>query len=192
MVRSFDGSDVMAHVLGALCEDAMRAPTAGHARGVEAVVLAGAAGVHRYLHAATDEAWRATSSRADGLTRAGGVVVVLCDPSAYAARYAEQDKAASGLGDPDAWPVPYWFGDAGAFTMSLLLLAEEAGLAACFLGAFRNASSVLDEVRAPSGRLLYGAVLCGGASVDQVGSSSTRRPGPTRADRVVVERFPTG
>jgi nitroreductase len=192
MVRAFDGSDVDGDVLAALCDDALRAPTAGNARGVEAVVLQGSRGVGRYLAAATDATWRATSRRADGFARAGGAVVVLCNPAAYGARYEEPDKAASGLGDPGAWPVPYWHGDAGAFTMALLLLAEEQGLAACFLGAFRNASDVLDEVRAPSGRLLYGAVLLGGADDVQLASPSVQRPGPSRAERVLRERFPTG
>jgi nitroreductase len=192
MTRSFDGSTVDADVLAAWCEVAMRAPTAGFSRGVEAVVLGGADGVARYLAAATDPAWRESSARAPGLSRAGGVVVVLCNPAAYAARYAESDKSSSGLGDVGAWPVPYWYGDAGAFTMALLLLAEDHGLGACFLGAFRNVARVLAEVRAPPDRALYGAVLVGGRSGDERGSSSTSRSGPMRADRVVRERFAIG
>lgn len=192
MTRSFDGTTVDADELASWCEDAMRAPTAGFSRGVEAVVLGGADGVARYLAAATDAAWRASSPRAPGLARAGGAVVVLCNPAAYAARYAEADKSSSGLGDVDAWPVPYWYGDAGGFTMALLLLVEDHGIGACFLGAFRNEASVLAEVRAPSDRLLYGAVLVGGRSGGERRSSSTRRRGPTFADRVVRERFPTG
>lgn len=192
MVRAFDGSAVDTAELAGLCREAMLAPTAGHARGVEAVVLGGATGVGRYLLAATDARWRATSRRADGFALAGGAVVVLCDPEAYAARYAEPDKATSGLSDASRWPVPYWYGDAGAYTMALLLLVEEQGLSACFLGAFRNEQAVLDEVRAPPGRLLYGAVLVGGSDGEPRGSSSTRRPGPSRGDRVVAERFPTG
>jgi nitroreductase len=189
MVRAFDGTELDEDSLVELCSEAMRAPTAGHARGIEAVVLAGSAGVARYLTAATDASWRATSRRAAGFSRAGGVVVVLCDPVAYAARYAEDDKASSGLSDPAAWPVPYWIGDAGAFTMALLLLAEDAGLAACFLGAFRRRGALLAELGAPEGRLVYGAVLLGAADADQRASPSLDRPGRTRADRVVRGGF---
>jgi nitroreductase len=184
MTRAFDGSAVDETQVVSLCEEAMRAPTAGHARGVDAVVLPGAAGVDAYLAAATEERWRARSPRAAGLAAAGAAVVVVCDPGAYAARYAESDKASSGLGDPSAWPVPYWHGDAAFFTMALLVLAEDAGLAACFLGAFRRRDEVLAAVRAPAGRELFGAVLLGGAAPAQVPSASTSRPGRTRAQRV--------
>jgi nitroreductase len=192
MTRAFDGSELTEDGLAGLCDDALRAPTAGHVRGVEMVVLAGADGVARYLRAATDEHWRSSSSRADGLARAGGAVVVVCDPGAYASRYAEPDKAASGLEDAGAWPVPYWDGDAAFATMALLLLAEEEGLAACFLGAFRHAAAVLAELDAPSGRRLFGAVLLGRAADEQPRSASLDRDGPSRATRVVRGGFPTG
>lgn len=189
MTRAFDGTELDEDRLVELCAEAMRAPTAGNARGVEAVVLAGAKGVRAYLDAATDEVWRATSARIDGLTAAGGAVVVVCDPGAYAARYTTPDKASSSLGDVAAWPVPYWHADAAFFTMALLLLAEDQGLGACFLGAFRNQAELLGAVRAPTGTLLFGTVLLGGAASVQAGSSSTQRPGPTRAERVRRGRF---
>ena len=183
MTRAFDGTEVDAARLAGLCEDALRAPTAGHARGVTMAVLAGRPGVHRYLAAATDAAWRASSPRADGLALAGGCALVVCDPEAYASRYADDDKVASGLGDLDRWPVPYWFGDAAFATMALLLLAEADGLASAFLGAFRNEAALL-ELAGAQGQRLFGAVLVGHAAEDQVRSRSLDRPGPTRASRV--------
>jgi nitroreductase len=192
MVRDFDGSELTEDQLVALCDDALRAPTAGHARGVELVALAGSAGVLRYLEAATDEDWRGRSSRSDGLAAAGGAVLALCDPGAYAARYAEPDKEGAGLGDESRWPVPYWYGDAAFAAMALLLLAEATGLAACFLGAFRREAELLGAVRAPAGRRVFGAVLLGHAASVQERSASLDRPGPSRADRVVRGQFPTG
>ncbi len=189
MVRDFDGTQLGEDELVALSEESLRAPTAGHARGVELVVLAGHDGVGRYLRSATDERWRSTSPRFRGLERAGGAIVVVCDPGAYARRYAEADKATSGLGEVAAWPVPYWYGDAGAAAMALLLLATDRGLGACLLGAFRNERDVLELVGAPEGRRLYGAVLVGGAAPEQVTSSSLRRPGPSRAERVLRGRY---
>jgi nitroreductase len=190
MTRAFDGTELVEAQLVGLCEDALRAPTAGHSRGVDAIVLAGTAGVRRYLHVATDPTWRAGSTKAEGLGRAGGAVLVVCEPSAYASRYAAPDKVGSGLDDVAAWPVPYWFGDAAFATMALLLLAEEAGLAGCFLGAFRNEPDVLADVGAPRGRRLFGAVLLGHAASVQSRSSSLDRDGPSRADRVVRGGYP--
>jgi nitroreductase len=182
MTRTFDGSGLDEPALAALCDDALRAPTAGHARGVEMVVLAGRDGARRYLDAATDARWRATP-RGEGLSLAGGAVAVLCEPGAYARRYGADDKAGSGLDDVTAWPVPYWFGDAAFATMALLLLAEEAGLGASFLGAFRAEPEVLASLRAPEGRRLFGAVLLGGRAPDRR-SASLDLPGPSRAARV--------
>jgi nitroreductase len=191
MTRAFDGTEVPEATLTDLCEEAMRAPTAGHARGVDVAVLAGTVGVRRYLDEATDATWRATSPRAAGLSAAGGAVVVACRPERYAARYAASDKARSGLGEVERWPVPYWFGDAGAFTMALLLLAEAEGHAACFLGAFRRHREVLDALGAPSDAVLFGAVLVGTPLLTQTRSSSLERPGPSRAARVGRGQFPS-
>lgn len=188
MTRSFSGAPLDEARVAALCEVAMRAPTAGHARGVRCFVLAGTAGVAAYLDAATDERWRATSSRARGFERAGAAVVVLAEPDRYASRYAEDDKASSGLGDPSGWPVPYWVADAGAFTMALLLLAEGDGLGACFLGAFRHAHEVLALVGAPEGSLLHGCVLLGDRAAEQTRSASLARPGPSVTERVTRVR----
>ena len=116
-------------------------------------------------------------------------MVIVCMPGAYATRYAEHDKAASGLGDLDAWPLPYWHTDAAFATMSLLLLAEDSGLSACFLGAFRHRSEVLALVNATSGTELFGAVLLGLAAPTPAPSASLRRQGPTREERVVRRHF---
>ena len=61
--------------------------------------------------------------------------------------------------------------------MALLLLAEEAGLAACFLGAFRREVEVLGAVGAPAGRRMFGGVLVGHAAVTQVRAASLDRAG---------------
>jgi len=189
MTRAFDGTELDESCLVELCEEALRAPTAGHVRGVSTVVLPGRAGARDYLDAATDAPWRSSSPRAPGLAMAGGAVVVVCEPGAYLSRYAEEDKAQSGLADVKQWPLPYWHTDAAFATMALLLLAEEAGLAACFLGAFRRQREVLALVNAPSEVELFGAVLLGHGASTQAPSASLRRDGPTRADRVLRGGF---
>jgi nitroreductase len=192
MTRAFDGTELDEDVVVALCHEAARSPTAGHARGVDAVVACGRAGVARYLDAATDPAWRERADRYAGFAAAGAAVVVTCDPARYAARYADHDKASSGLGDVGQWPVPYWFTDAAFFTMSLLLLAEEAHIDGAFLGAFRHEEDVLGAIGAPEGTRLFGAVLLGRGSDVQRPSGSAARSGPTRSERVHRGRFAGG
>ena len=185
MTRSFTGDPLDGAVLDRLCDLALRAPTAGNSRGVELLVLAGPTEVATYFSTTTDEAWRQRSVRFAGLARAGAVVVVLADPEVYVERYADADKASSGLGEgPEAWPVPYWVGDAGAATMALLLACEEQGLGSCFLGAFRGTEELLDALGAPEGLLVYGAVLIGTPDGADHRSASLDRPGSTRAERI--------
>jgi len=112
-------------------------------------------------HTTTDD-WRARSTRWPGLSRAPVVILSLASPSAYLARYAEADKAGSGLDDAEAaWPVPYWFGDAAFATMTLLLGAADARLGACFLGNFRGEVPLLDALGIPDTWRLFGTVLLG-------------------------------
>ena len=89
-----------------------------------------------YFEATTDEAWRTRNAAwSEGLARAPVVLLAYTSPDAYVARYSEGDKAVSGLGaGQEAWPVPYWVGDAAFGVMTVLLGAVDAGLGACILG----------------------------------------------------------
>ena len=182
MVRSFDGTPVDPDWLDEYCASALWAPSAGNSAGVrmhtiDSELVAG------YFDVATDEQWRRTARRAEGLRRAGAVVLVTSRPQDYVARYVEPDKASSGLGEHSAWPIPYWHADAAMATMALLLLLEESDWQATLWGNFRNAERVFawagieDEV-------LFGAVLIGKADGNDVPSSSLARSVPSRASRV--------
>ena len=138
MTRSFDGTPVDTAWLEDLCASALWAPTAGNSAGVRLNVV-GPEHVASYLEVATDASWRDSSRRYSGLARAGAVVLVTTRPGDYLDRYAEPDKAASGLGDVDAWPLPYWHADAAMATMALLLLLEESDWQATLWGSFRHA-----------------------------------------------------
>ncbi len=182
MVRSFDGTPVEPDWLDELCAQALWAPTAGNSAGVRMHTL-GADQVGAYLALATDEAWRASSRRAEGLARAGGAVLVTSRPQDYLARYAEPDKATSGLDVEAAWSVPYWHTDAAMATMALLLLIEEAGWQATIWGSFRHAKELLDWIGAPDDELL-GTVLVGRGDGLDVTSASLERDVPSRTSRV--------
>lgn len=183
MVRSFSDRPVPAEVLERLVKDALRAPTAGNTGGTALVLLRGPDETSRYWNAATTDSWRATSRRWPGLCRAPAIAVALASPSAYVARYAEQDKARAaadvGLGKSEAaWQVPYWFGDAAFSVMTLLLGATSEGLGACFLGSFRSESTVLAGLGVPAEWRLFGAVVLGYPAGDDPPSSSLERPRP--------------
>lgn len=163
MVRSFSDRPVDPTVLESLMGLARRGPSAGNTTGTAWVILQGEETDGYWSHATTAD-WRQRSKRWPGLSRAPVVALSLCSAEAYVRRYGEEDKRSSGLG-PDngaeAWPVPYWFGDAAFATMLLLLAVTDAGLGAAFLGAFRGEAELLRVLGVPAAWRLFGAVLVG-------------------------------
>ena len=182
MVRSFDGTPVDLDWLESLCASALWAPSAGNSAGVRMHTI-GHELLSQYFEVATDEQWRTSARRADGLQRAGAVVLVTARPQDYLARYQESDKAASGLGVEEAWPVPYWHTDAAMATMALLLLIEQDSWHATLWGNFRNGDAVLNWARIHD-ETLFGAVLVGRGDGNDVPSRSLQRRVPARAQRV--------
>jgi nitroreductase len=183
MVRSFDGRPVDPDELGALCAEALRAPTAGNSAGVVMGVVA-PGDVADFFEVATDPQWRQHATRAPGLLRGGAVVICCSLPAAYVERYREPDKSSAGLADVDDWPVPYWHTDAAMATMALLLLVEERGWQAVMWGAFRHQREILSWARAPEGAELFASVIIGHADGQDRPSSSLVRPTDARRDRV--------
>ena len=182
MTRSFSGAALDHDLLDDLCASALWAPTAGNSAGVRMTTTTGE-GVARFLETATDPEWRATSPRATGISRAGGVVVVTSRPQDYLTRYGEPDKRGAGLDEESGWAVPYWHTDAAMATMALLLLVEERGLGAVLWGNFRHESEVLELIGAPDERV-FAHVLIGHPDEHDERSTSLSRPTPPRQDRV--------
>ena len=174
MVRAFTGRPVEPAVLDHLLVQACRAPSAGNTGGWDLVVLQGDQ-TATFWGCTTTNDWRRRSRRWPGLAAAPVVVVLVCDPAAYASRYRLPDKTGSGLGDEQAWPVPYWFVDAGMATMALLLGATDAGLGACFLGNFRGEDALLLALGVPAGRRYVGAVVLGEPAEHDPPSASLTR-----------------
>lgn len=130
MVRHHLPDPVEDTVLDRIVAAGRRAPSAGNTRGQRFVIVTSAAtraaiadlaGEPGYVGAGFDP-W---------LSTAPAHIVLCTDPDAYRSRYREDDKRT----DADRWPVPYWWVDAGASLMAVLLAAVDEGLTAGFLGA---------------------------------------------------------
>ena len=185
MVRSFAADPIDPGVVSTLLEAALRAPSAGHTAGTAWVVLTGSAETAQYWDATTDQAWRATSSRAEGLRRAPVILLAYASAEAYVSRYAEADKADPELGSTaQAWPVPYWTGDAAFGVMTVLLAAVDAGLGACVLGNFRGEEGLGRNLGVPPEWRLFCAVLVGYADGDDHRSPSLDRTVPEPGQRI--------
>jgi nitroreductase len=199
MVRSFSGRPLSEDVLQYVLAAARKAPSAGNTDAWDAVVLAGSEQTSRFWDATTTESWRERSRRWPGLSRAPAVICVFTSPKAYLKRYEEPDKRPSGLGASElgdlgaselgdlsafdlqdlgasAWPVPFWFFDAGAAVLAMLLAATDVGLGACFLGNFRGEATLCTSLEVPSGHRYVGAVLVGEPGGEDPRSASLARP----------------
>ncbi len=125
------------------------------------IVLEGAEQVARYWDITLPDDKRA-SFRWRHLLDAPVLMLPLADPAAYVDRYAEPDKARTGLGvGADAWPAPYWTIDTSMAVMTMLLAAEDRGLGALFFGVFQREAEVRAEFEIPDGLEIIGAIALG-------------------------------
>ncbi len=160
MTRAFSTESVDPALVDSLVDLASRAPSAGKAQGWHLVVLEGEQ-TRRFWDISLPVAKR-SSFRWTHLLDAPIIALPLADASAYTKRYAEPDKAQTGLGaGVDAWPVPYWTVDTSMSVMTFLLAAQDAGLGALFFGVFRNEDALRDELSIPADLELLGAIALG-------------------------------
>lgn len=178
MVRAFRPDPVDPAVLRAVLDAARRGPAAGNAHAVDLVVLEGPEETACYWDTTLAEDDRSTFPWPD-LPAAPVLAIVVTAPTAYVARYDEPDKRRTGLGEGvDAWPVPYWFVDAGAAVMAMLLAAVDAGLGALFFGVFEHEAAVKTALGIPTDRRIVGTLAIGHPGDDQRPSRSSARRRP--------------
>lgn len=132
MVRNYGDDPIDPESLSRVASAALRAPSAGNSQGVSVVVVTDP---HRRQAVAdlADEASYVTAGFDPWISRAPAHIVISISEQIYHDRYREPDKIDDG-GDEIPWPVPYWWVDAGAAMMAVLLAAVDEGLAAGFLG----------------------------------------------------------
>jgi nitroreductase len=181
MVRNFENRPVPLDTVENLVDLARRAPSAGNSQGWDLVVLRDSE-TARFWDI-TLPAPRRESFRWQGLLTAPVIALPYADRGAYLARYAEPDKARSGLAEADAWPVPYWLVDTGFFAMTFLLAAQNAGLGALFFGVFHGEDALNAALGVPNDRQLLGAIALGYPAASELGRSAKR---PKRAVSEIV------
>lgn len=175
MTRTFDPTPIAPALIDELVDLAGRSPSAGKTQGWHAIVLEGER---------TAKFWAAAQSPArregfafPGLLDAPVLLLVIAEPEAYVERYAQPDKAATGLGaGVDAWPVPYWTVDASMAAMTILLGAEAAGLGALFFGVFHNEHDVRTALGIDPAHQIVGAIALGRPRPDARAGRSAARP----------------
>lgn len=177
MVRNYLPDPVDPDSIDRIVAAGIRAPSAGFAQGQSFVVVTAADRRRRIAELAGEAAYVARGFD-PWLSRAPVHVVVCVSEAAYHDRYRETDKLVE-AGQEMTWPIPYWWVDAGASLMAVLLAAVNEGLAAGFLGAHAFDETLSEFLGIPPAVTPVGVVTVGHPAPDRPSSSVTRgrRPG---------------
>lgn len=176
MSRNFSPAPVQIETIESAIDLATRAPSAGKTQGWHVVALEGKS-LARFWSIVFPEEKRA-SFKWPGLFDAPLITLWFVDPQAYVERYAEPDKAHTGLGaGVDAWPTPYWTIDGSMALGTFLLAIENSGLGALLFAVFNNREVLVTELDVPSHLELLGAVAVGypAQGLVQPGISASRK-----------------
>ncbi|HVM00850.1 MAG TPA: nitroreductase family protein [Egibacteraceae bacterium] len=166
MVRRYRPDPVEPAALTRILDTARRAPSAGFSQGQHFVVVTDP-GDRARLAAVCGEPAYAAAGFEPWLSSAPVHVVPCVRRAEYLARYRAPDKASST--PPDEWRVPFWWVDAGAALMLLLLAAVDEGLGAGLLA--------VDDVAGVR------ALLALPADVEPLGVVTIGHPAPDRRSR---------
>ena len=191
MVRHYRSEPVPREVVERIVSTVRRAPSAGYSQGQRLLVVTAPEGRAEIARIMGETGWTAPDGRELWLESAPVHILVCTREDDYHDRYRLTDKLDDG--EEIDWPVPFWFVDAGAALMLLLLGAIDEGLAAGLSGVegaaaekVRMAFGIPDDVT------LVALVTIGAPAPDPGWSAVTsRRTQPRRppADVVRWERW---
>ena len=170
MVRNYSPEAVSEDVLERVVQAARRAPSAGFSQGTAFIIV-----TEPELRSAIANLCHEPEYVAAGfdpwISKAPAHIVVCVSEEAYHQRYREPDKV-DDQGNEIDWPVPFWWIDAGAALMLVLLTAVDEGLAAGFLGT--DAEDLRSLLGIPDAMVPIGIVTVGHPAPDRRSGSLKR------------------
>ncbi len=157
MVRHYESNEVPREQIERIVRTVRRAPSGGFSQGQRLIVVTNADTRAEIAALLKEDEWVA-QGREPWLSVAPVHIVVCTREQDYHDRYSEQDKLAVTGGVEVEWPAPFWFVDAGAAMMLLLLAAIDEGLAAGVYGVtvpemqrFKDLLQIPDDVSVVAG-----------------------------------------
>lgn len=185
MVRNYTDEPIDEGKLARIAAAALRAPSAGNSQAVGVVVVTDTALRSEIARLAEEPAYVELGFD-PWISKAPAHLVISVSEKVYRDRYSEPDKLGED-GSSIEWPIPYWWVDAGASMMAVLLAAVDEGLAAGFLGVHSvpDLSALLDI---PTHFHPIGVVTLGHPAPDRR-SGSLDRPKKTADDVIFANRW---
>jgi len=185
MVRNYTDEAVDPDAIDRIAAAALRAPSAGNSQAMGVVVVTEEA-TRRAIADVADESSYVAAGFDPWISRAPVHLVICVSEKVYRDRYSEPDKLKAD-GTQIEWPIPYWWVDAGASMMAVLLAAVDEGVAAGFLGvhSLPDLAALLDI---PDHFSPIGVVTVGHPASDRR-SGSLDRPKRAPADVVFTNRW---
>jgi FMN reductase [NAD(P)H] len=171
MVRHYLPEPVPREVLERIVGTVTRAPSAGFSQGQRLLVVTDPSALAAL--AAEDEE-RSPPGVEPWFATAAAHVLVLTREQDYHDRYRKPDKLQEG--EEIEWPVPFWFVDAGAALMLVLLAAVDEGLGAGVYGVPVELDATVRELLAiPDDLRIVAGVTLGKPAPDPGWSRVTSR-----------------
>lgn len=171
MVRNYRVDPIPIETVERILRTARRSPSAGFSQGHSFVVVTDT-GTRNEIARLAEEASYVDAGFDPWISKAPVHVVVCISEQAYHSRYQEQDKL-DVEGREIEWPIPYWWVDAGATLMLLLLAAVNEGLGAGFLGV-HSISGLRELLQIPPEVTPIGVVTLGYGATDRRSRSLSR------------------
>jgi nitroreductase len=184
MVRHDAPDPVSREAVERIVATVRRAPSAGYSQGQRLLVITEETARAELVRIATS-GWAASEEGLEPWLESAPVHVFVCVREAdYHDRYRQDDKLVDG--EDIEWPVPFWYVDAGAALMLILLAAIDEGLAAGLTGVPKElAAEIGATFGVPADVTIVAHVTIGVPAPDPGWSAVTSRR--TKARRAEAE-----
>jgi FMN reductase [NAD(P)H] len=167
MVRAYEPEPVPREAVERIVRSVRRGPSAGFSQGLRLVVVTEGERRRRLAQIVGEESW---------VGNAPVLVVVCVREDDYHDRYRQPDKLALTGGVEIEWPIPFWYFDAGAAAMLILLAAIDEGYAAGLFGVVVEAlPAVREELGLPDDVEIMCCITIGRAADDDEASALSSR-----------------
>jgi nitroreductase len=171
MVRNYAPEPVASDLLERIVDAGLKAPSAGNSQAIGFVLVTDPE-IRRAIAVVAEEEEYVAGGFDPWISGAPAHIVITVSEQVYRDRYSEPDKLGPD-GEPIEWPVPYWWVDAGAALMAVLLAAIDEGLAAGFLGV-HSVPDLAALLEIPAHHIPIGVVTVGHPLPDRRSGSLAR------------------